>query len=81
MRGTAAPDDRVFAEVKRLCCAGLDGPELLREAIGHLRQVVPFESYCASTVDPASSLITHALAEEVWGDKEAGIFFNHLYFT
>lgn len=47
-------DERVFSEVKRLCCAGLDALDLLREAVGCMRRAVPFEAYCASTTDPAS---------------------------
>lgn len=66
--------------MKRLCCAGLDGPELLAAVIERLRCVVPFEAYCASTADPASGLITHALAEEMGGIEEATIFFERLYF-
>src|SRR5215204_88234 len=76
----AVIEERVFSEVKRLCCAGLDGPALLGEVIKRLRRVVPFEAYCASTTDPASGLVTHSLAAEMGGAKEAAIFFNHLYF-
>jgi DNA-binding CsgD family transcriptional regulator len=75
-----ALEERTFSEVKRLCYYGLDGPTLLREAVGRLRRVVPFEAYCASTVDSASGLITHAIAEEMGGEKEAAIFLEHLYF-
>jgi DNA-binding CsgD family transcriptional regulator len=74
-------EERTFSEVKRLCCAGrLDGLALLGEVIERLQRVVPFEAYCASTLDPASGLITHALAEEMGGADEAAIFFEHLYF-
>jgi DNA-binding CsgD family transcriptional regulator len=74
-------EERTFSEVKRLCCAGrLDGLALLDEVIERLRRAVPFDAYCASTLDPASGLITHALAEEMGGPEEAAIFFEHLYF-
>ncbi len=74
-------EERAFSEVKRLCCAGrLDGLALLGEVIGRLRRVVPFDAYCASTLDPASGLITHALAEEMGGADEAAVFFESLYF-
>ena len=74
-------EERTFSEVKRLCCAGrLDGPALLGEVIERLRRVVPFEAYCASTLDPASGLITHSLAEEMGGTDEAAVFFERLYF-
>ena len=77
---SAVIEERVFSEVKRLCCAGLDGPALLGEVIKRLRRAVPFEAYCASTADPASGLVTHSLAEEMGGAKEAAIFFDRLYF-
>jgi DNA-binding CsgD family transcriptional regulator len=74
-------EERTFSEVKRLCCAGRpDGLALLDEVIERLQRVVPFEAYCASTLDPASGLITHALAEEMGGVDEAAIFFESLYF-
>lgn len=77
---SGALEERTFSEVKRLCCAGLDGPELLGAVVERLRRVVPFEAYCASTTDPASGLVTHSLAEEMGGAEEAAIFFDHLYF-
>ena len=74
-------EERAFSEIKRLCCAGRpDGLALLGEVIERLRRVVPFEAYCASTLDPASGLITHALAEEMGGANEFAIFFERLYF-
>lgn len=73
-------EERTFSEVTRLCRAGLDGPELLRATIERLRRVVPFEAYCASTVDPLSGLVTRSLAEEMGGAEEAEIFFERLYF-
>ena len=74
-------EERAFSEVKRLCLAGsLDGLALLGGVIERLRRVVPFEAYCASTTDPASGLITHALAEEMGGADEFAIFFERLYF-
>jgi len=77
---SVALEERTFSEVKRLCCAGLDGPELLGAVVERLRRVVPFEAYCASTTDPASGLVTHSLAEEMGGAEEAAIFFDYLYF-
>ena len=77
---SGALEDRTFSEVKRLCHAGLDGTVLLGEVVGRLRRAVPFEAHCASTADPASGLITHAMAEEMGGEKEAAIFLEHLYF-
>ncbi|MDQ4107107.1 MAG: GAF domain-containing protein, partial [Actinomycetota bacterium] len=77
---TVALEERTFSEVKRLCCAGLDGPELLGRVVERLRRTVPFEAYCASTADPGSGLITHSLAGEMGGAKEAAIFFERIYF-
>lgn len=77
---SAVLEERTFSEVKRLCCTGLYGPELLAGVIARLRRVVPFEAYCASTADPASGLVTHSLAEEMGGVEEAAIFFERLYF-
>ncbi len=73
-------EERTFSEVKRICCGGLDGPELLGAVIQRLRRVVPFEAYCASTTDPTSGLVTHSLAEHMGGAREAAIFFDYLYF-
>ena len=74
--------ERTFSEVKRHSSAGLEGPELLRRVAGRLRRSVPFEVYCASTVDPASNLITHGIAEGFdESDSEAGdAFLDRVYF-
>lgn len=77
---SVAQEERAFAEVKRLCCAGLDGPELLGRVVERLRTAVRFEAYCASTADPGSGLVTHSLAGEMGGAKEAAIFFERIYF-
>lgn len=76
----AVLEERSFSEVKRLCCAGLDGPALLREVVGRLRRVVPFEAYCASTKDPASGFITHGMAEELGGADDTFWSLERLYF-
>ena len=73
-------EDRAFDEVKRLCYSGLEGTTLVSEAIKCLRQVVPFEAYCALTMDPLSGLITHARAEEMGGEEEARVFLERVYF-
>jgi DNA-binding CsgD family transcriptional regulator len=76
-------DERTFSEVKRLSSAGLEGPELLRRVAERLRRSVPFEVYCASTVDPASNLITQGIAEgfDEASDSEAGnVFLDRVYF-
>ena len=77
----ATAGDRVFSEVKRLCYAGLDEATLLREVAHRLRRAVPFEGYCAHAVDPLSGLIANAIEEEMGGEKEARLFWEHLYFA
>jgi DNA-binding CsgD family transcriptional regulator len=78
--GDVVLKERTFSELKRLCCAGLDGPVLLGEVIERLRRVVPFEAYCASTKDPASGFITHGLAEELGGADDIFWALERLYF-
>jgi DNA-binding CsgD family transcriptional regulator len=78
--GDVVLEERTFSEVKRLCCAGLDGPVLLGEVIERLRRVVPFEAYCASTKDPASGFITHGQAEELGGADDIFWSLERLYF-
>jgi DNA-binding CsgD family transcriptional regulator len=82
VRNRTFADERAYAEVKRLSAAGLDGPELLRRVAERLRRVVPFGAYCASTVDPASNLITHGVADGFGADDaEAGnVFLDRVYF-
>jgi DNA-binding CsgD family transcriptional regulator len=77
---TTLLEERVFGEVKRLCYVGLDETTLLREAAERLRRVVPFEAYCAFVTDPMSRLIMRSLAEEMGGEREERIFFEHVYF-
>jgi DNA-binding CsgD family transcriptional regulator len=55
--------DRAFAEVKRLSLAGLEGSELLRRVAQSLELAVPFETYGASTLDPATNLMTYFVGE------------------
>jgi DNA-binding CsgD family transcriptional regulator len=78
--GDVVLEERTFSEVKRLCCAGLDGPALLGEVIKRLRGVVRFEAYCASTKDPASGFITHGQAEELGGVDDIFWSLERLYF-
>ena len=72
--------ERVFSEIKRLCCCGLDETTLLGEVIERLRRVVPFDAYCNSRLDPLSGLITRSVYEGLGGQKEARFFLEHLYF-
>ena len=80
MGAGSALEDKVFAEVKRLCYAGLDASTLLREVTGRLRRVAPFEAYCANEMDPSSGLITGVLTEGIGGASVARLFLEHVYF-
>ena len=80
MVASTALRERGFAEAKRLCYAGLDATTLLREVVGRLRRVAPFEAYCATANDPLSGLLTHLVSDEVFGDKEHRTYLEHVYF-
>ena len=80
MGAGSALEDKVFAEVKRLCYAGLDQMMLLRQVSGHLRRVAPFEAYCANEMDPSSGLITGVVTEGIGGASVARLFLEHVYF-
>jgi DNA-binding CsgD family transcriptional regulator len=76
-------NERMFSEIKRLAAANLEGPELLRRVARKLRKAVPFEAYCASTVDPASRLITYGIAEGMGGEDDAdsgNVYLDRIYF-
>jgi DNA-binding CsgD family transcriptional regulator len=76
---SATQEDRVFAEVKRLCNAGLDETRLLTEVLERLRQAVPAEACCFSATDPSSGLMMRAFVEGMGGEKGARIFFERVY--
>ena len=76
-------DERTFSEIKRLSAANLEGPELLRRVAKRLSKAVPFEAYCASTVDPASRLITYGIADWMGGEEDAesgNVYLDRTYF-
>jgi DNA-binding CsgD family transcriptional regulator len=79
MPTSATQQDRVFAEVKRLCNAGLSETALLREVPERVRQAVPAEACCFSATDPSSGLMTRAFVEGMGGEKGARIFFERVY--
>ena len=80
MGAGSALEDKVYAEVKRLCYTGLDETTLLREVTGRLRRVVPFEAYCANEMDPSSGLIAGTVCEGLGGASVARFFLEHVYF-
>lgn len=67
---TSLREQRSIAEIRRLSTAGLAAPELLQRVARALHRTVPFEMYSAATIDPGSSLITHAFAGSVAGGAE-----------
>ena len=73
-------NDRVFAEVKRLCLMGLDATTLRQRVTERLSKAVPFEGYVAFTMDPLSGLITDMLAKEMGGEREGRHFLKHVCF-
>ena len=76
-------NERAFSEIKRLSTANLEGPELLRRVAENLHKAVSFEAYCASTVDPASQLITYGIAEGMGEEDDAdfgNIYLDRIYF-
>src|SRR4028118_1903419 len=80
MVASTALRERSFAETKRLCYSGLDAPTLLHEVAGRLRRVVPFETYCATSNDPLSGLLTHVAHDGVMGEKEQRTYLEHVFF-
>lgn len=78
-------EERTVAEVRGICQAGLEAPELFQRTARALRRIIPFAMYGAATIDPASNLITYAHAEML-GDAESGVrkvnpaWFQHFYF-
>ncbi len=73
-------NERVFAEVKRLCLMGLDSATLRQRVAERLQRAVPFEGYVAFTMDPSNGLITHALVEEMGEESGLRVFLEHVYF-
>src|SRR5215210_1311194 len=80
MVATSVLRERCLAEAKRLCYAGLDAPTLLREVVGCLRPVVPYEAYAALTTDPVSGLLTQLISDELGGETERRTYLEHIYF-
>ena len=73
-------NERIFAEIKRLCLMGLDATTLRQRVTERLGRAVPYEGYVAFTMDPSNGLITHALVEEMGDEWGLRIFLEHVYF-
>ena len=72
-------NDRVFAEVKRLCLMGLDPATLRQRVAQRLRRAVPYEGYVSFTMDPSNGLITHAL-QTIGHESGLRVFLEHVFF-
>jgi DNA-binding CsgD family transcriptional regulator len=57
--------DQVRREMIRLCHAGLDSRTLRIELLKRLRSVIPIESSCFITADPATLLFTGSVVDEL----------------
>lgn len=68
---TSMREERTISEIRRLSQAGLEAPQLLQRVGRALYRCVPFTFYSAATIDPASSLITHAFSEQLDGKEGA----------
>lgn len=80
MNSADLTNDRVFAEIKRLCLMGLDPTTLRQRVAERLRRAVPFEGYVAFTMDPSSGLITDALVKEMGDESGLRVFLEHVCF-
>jgi DNA-binding CsgD family transcriptional regulator/GAF domain-containing protein len=72
-------NERIFAEVKRLCLMGLDPTTLRRRVTERMRRAVPYEAYAAFTMDPSNGLITHAL-QTIGNDSGLRAYLERVYF-
>jgi DNA-binding CsgD family transcriptional regulator len=79
MSNASLANERVFAEVKRLCLMGLDATALRRRMTEQLRRAVPFEAYAAFTMDPSNGLITHAL-QTIGDERGLRAFLERVFF-
>ena len=79
MNHATLANERVFAEVKRLCLMGLDPTTLRRRVTERLRRAVPFEAYAAFTMDPSNGLITHAL-QTIGDESGLRVYLERVFF-
>jgi DNA-binding CsgD family transcriptional regulator len=80
MNAADLANERVFAEIKRLCLMGLDPTTLRQRFTERLGRAVPYEGYVAFTMDPSSGLITHAIVEEMGSERTTRLFLEHVLF-
>jgi DNA-binding CsgD family transcriptional regulator len=73
-------NERIFAEIRHLCYAGLDPTTLRLRVIEELRKAVPFDAYVAFTTDPTSGLITDMVQEGMGSEADGRYFLEHICF-
>lgn len=66
--------ERIRQAVIRLCHSGMDATALCTEVAALLRQVIPFEAWCAPVADPATLLVTAVAGENLPRDKTQRFF-------
>src|SRR3712207_1073913 len=79
MNNADLANERVFAEVKRLCLMGLDSKTLRQRVTERLSRAVPFEAYAAFTMDPSNGLITHAL-QTIGDESGLRVYLERVFF-
>ena len=79
MNNADLANERVFAEIKRLCLMGLDPTTLRQRVTERMRGAVPFEAYAAFTMDPSNGLITHAL-QTIGSDSGLRAYLERVFF-
>ena len=72
-------NDRVFAEIKRLCYAGLDAVTLRQQLAERLSKSIRFDASVAFTMDPTTGLVTHALVDQMGDERAVRFFLEHVY--
>jgi DNA-binding CsgD family transcriptional regulator len=65
---------RIRQAVIRLCHSGVDSTSLRTETAGLLRQVIPFDAWCAPVADPATLLVTGVAGENLPRGKTQRFF-------
>jgi len=66
--------ERIRHDVIRLCHSGIDSTALCTAVAALLRQVIPFEAWCAPVADPATLLVTAVAGENLPRDKTQRFF-------
>lgn len=79
MSASTTMEERIVAEVRRLCYAGLDTPALHRRVLASIGRAVPFDGSCAHDADPASGLGMR-MYQDPPDTQNLRFFLEHVYF-